>query len=208
MKGARNPVVASDGVPFLGLVVVAMVLAWQYGGISYALMPLALLVFLFLVFRDPPRDVPAIPLAVVSPVDGTVVEIGVTDRGALDGEAHVVRIRVNTLGAYTARCPTEGKLMDLRTAAPDGVAAGEAGGLWIRTDEDDDVLIQFSGNRFGIAPLALSGYGERVGQGQRCAYLRLTRFAEVQLPLNSRVLVAKGQRVSAGIDVLAMLPHR
>ncbi|MCH7854633.1 MAG: phosphatidylserine decarboxylase, partial [Proteobacteria bacterium] len=44
-------------------------------------------------------------------------------------------------------------------------------------------------------------------QGQRCAYLRLTRLAEVELPLAARILVTEGQRVSAGSDMLAKLPH-
>jgi phosphatidylserine decarboxylase len=77
----------------------------------------------------------------------------------------------------------------------------------VRTDEGDDVVLQFHGHRLGLAPLAFLGYGERVGQGQRCAYLRLTRLAEVQLPINGRILVQKGQKVSAGVDVLAKLPH-
>ena len=75
------------------------------------------------------------------------------------------------------------------------------------TDEGQNVVLQFDGNRFGIAPRALLRYGERVGQGQRCAYLRLTKFAEVLLPIDGRVLVTGGQRVSAGEDVLARLPH-
>ena len=83
----------------------------------------------------------------------------------------------------------------------------DANGLWVRTDEGDDVVLQFSGHRFGLAPRAFLQYGERVGQGQRCAYLRLTRLAEVELPLAARILVTEGQWVSAGRDVLAKLPH-
>jgi phosphatidylserine decarboxylase len=97
--------------------------------------------------------------------------------------------------------------MDLRGDQPRSSGPREASGLWLRTDEDDDVVLQFHGHRFGLAPRAFLRYGERVGQGQRCAYLRLTRFAEVQLPINGRVLVVTGQRVSAGSDVLAKLPH-
>ena len=97
--------------------------------------------------------------------------------------------------------------MDFRGADPEAAALGHANGLWVRTDADQDVVLQVHGHRFGCAPRAFLGYGERVGQGQRCAYLRLTRLAEVQLPINGRVLVEKGQKVSAGLDVLAKLPH-
>ncbi len=97
--------------------------------------------------------------------------------------------------------------MDLHSEPPERLVNNGSSGLWVRTDEDDDVVLQFHGHRFGLAPLAFLRYGERVGQGQRCAFLRLTRQAELQLPIASRVLVKAGQRVTAGADVLAKLPH-
>ena len=136
-----------------------------------------------------------------------MVEVSLTDKGVLNRDAHKIVIRVNSLGTYTARCPVEGKTKDFRGAMADSSDAGATSGLWLRTDEGDDVVLQFHAHRFGLAPLAFFGYGERVGQGQRCAYLRLTRLAEIQIPVNGRPLVKKGQQVSAGVDVLAKLPH-
>ncbi len=207
MRGRRNPFIAREGIPFLLVAVIAIGVCWQFAGPFYVAVPLLISIWLYLIFRDPVRAVPAVPLGVVSPVDGTVVEIGLTDSGALNDEAHKVFIRVNSLGTYTARCPVEGKIMDFRGALPDNATLGAASGLWVRTDEDHDVVLQFHGHRFGFAPLAFLGYGERVGQGQRCAYLRLTGLAEVQLPINGRIQVSVGQKVSAGMDVLAKLPH-
>ena len=207
MNNRRNPFVAREGIPFLVVVVAAILAVWQLDKLAYSLPLLLLLAWLILVFRDPIRAVPAVPLGVVSPVDGVVTEVSLTDAGALQGEAHRIVIRVNSLGTYTARCPTEGKIMDFSAAVPESAAIGSASGLWVQTDEGDDVILQFRGHRFGFAPAAFLGYGERVGQGQRCAYLRLTRFAEVQLPINSRVQVEVGQKIAAGVDVLAKLPH-
>ena len=207
MKGKHNPFAAREGLPFLIASVVAIVVAYQWGDYLYVTAATIIFIYLVLVFRDPIREIPAVPLGVVSPVDGTVVGVGLTGKGALNGEAHKIIIRVDSLGTYTARCPVEGKIMDLRVELSKSVAPAGTSGLWVRTDEGDDVILQFHGHRFGLAPLAFLGCGERVGQGQRCAYLRLTRFAEVQLPINGRVLVSEGQRVSAGSDVLAKLPH-
>ncbi len=203
----RIRLVASEGIPFLGAMAVVTAAVMHFWGLLYAVVPALLLIFLYLIFRDPKRQVPAVPLGVVSPADGVVIDVGVTDKGALDRESHRIVIRVNSLGTYTARCPIEGKIMDLHSDPPDRLATIESSGLWVRTDEDDDVVLQFRGHRFGLAPLAFLRYGERVGQGQRCAFLRLTRLAEVQLPIASRVLVKTGQRVTAGADVLAKLPH-
>ncbi len=207
LKGKRNPFVANEGIPFLFAALAAIVACLQFGLASFAVIPALLLLWFVLIFRDPRRAIPAVPLGVVSPVDGIVVEVGLTDKGALGAEAHKILVRVDSFGTYTARCPAEGKIMDFRAAVTDTAVAGACTGLWVQTDEGDDIVLQFHGHRLGLAPRAFLGYGERVGQGQRCAYLRLTRLAEVQLPINGRVMVEKGQRVSAGVDVLAKLPH-
>lgn len=207
MRGRRNPFVAREGIPFLIGALITTVATWQLAGWTYATFPALIFAWFMMVFRDPRRVIPAVPLGVVSPVDGTVVEVGLTDKGALNGDAHKIFIRVNSLGTYTSRCPVEGKIMDFRGAMADSAEAAVRSGLWVKTDEGDDVVLQFHGHRFGLAPLAFLGYGERVGQGQRCAYLRLARLAEVQLPINGRLLVKEGQSVSAGVDVLAKLPH-
>lgn len=207
MKGRRNPFIAREGLPFVAVAVLATALGWYYAGWPAGAPAALVLAWLVLVFRDPRRLVPAAPLGVVSPVDGTVVETGVSDHGALNGEVHRIRIRIDTFGTYTARSPSEGKVMDLRGVLPGGGSAGDPRGLWVRTDEDQDVLLKFRGYRLGIAPRAFIGFGERIGQGQRAAYLRLAREAEIELPLASRVLVSAGQAVRAGTTVLARLPH-
>ena len=207
MEARRNPFVASEGIPFLLLAVVACWLVFQFIGPLPTLAPALLLLWLFLVFRDPDRDIPAVPLGVVSPVDGRVVTVESVDKGVLQGEAHRVLIRVSSLGTYTARCPVEGKIMDLNALAADRVVDYRTNALWVQTDEGDDVVLQFRGYRFGLAPRSLVRFGERLGQGQRCAYLRLTRFAEVHLPIESRIVAQPGQEVVAGADLIAKVPN-
>ena len=208
MKESRYPLVAGEGIPVLLLAIAAAALCAYFVG-WIAAVPLALAsAVLFLLFRDPHRQVPSHPLAAVSPVDGYVVEVTTSAEGINGAAAHRIILRVDAFGAYTARSPVEGTILDPKTRRrPAPEAAGEHAGLWIRTDEGDDVLLRFHGYRFRLAPRAFSRYGERLGQGERCAYLRLTRYAEVWLPVNSRVQVAKGQRMRAGSDILGTLPH-
>ncbi len=206
MKGKRNPFVAREGLPWLFLVVAMFGLLLQYGDPVYLIIPVALFAWLFAIFRDPRRSIPAIPLGLVSPVDGTVIEVGLTDHSVLGGEAHRIVIEIDSLGTYTARCPVEGKIMDFRGDGEHEAVRKLSSGLWIRTDEGDDVVLQFKRHRFGLAPLAFLRFGERIGQGQRCAYLRLTKIAELQFPIHGRMLVEPGQRVVAGCDVLGKLP--
>ena len=206
MQGRRNPYVAREGIPFLIVAAVACWLAFRYFDPFYILLPAAMLVLFYLVFRDPRRTIPAVPLGVVSPVDGRITEVDLVDRGVLQGEAHRIFIRIDPLGTYTARCPVEGNIKDLNTIAADTVVDYRTNALWVRTDESDDVVLQFRGYRLGLAPASFVRYGERLGQGQRCAYLRLTRVAELHLPIESKILVSPGQRVTAGVDLIGKLP--
>ncbi len=207
LEGRRNPFVAREGAPFLLLVLVGLGFSVKYLDVIFVIVAVLLLVALFLVFRDPRRDIPASPLGVVSPVDGRVIKVDLVDKGVLQGEAHRIQIRINSLGTYTARAPIEGKISDLRSVAGDQVVDYRTNALWIKTDEGDDIVLQFHGYRFGLAPLSFARYGERVGQGQRCAYLRLARIAELHLPIESKILVKPGQTVVAGTQLIGKLTH-
>ncbi|MEL7185538.1 MAG: hypothetical protein AAFN50_03745 [Pseudomonadota bacterium] len=196
MHGRRNPFVAQEGLPLLVLVAAVIFLLIRYSDPLYAVLPGVAFVLLFLVFRDPRRKGPSVALGIVSPVDGEVVEVNHLEEGDLEQPAHRILIRVNSLGTYTARSPIEGHIKD----------PGSGRALWVQTDEGDDVLLKFTGHRFGLAPRSFARYGERLGQGQRCAYLRLTRFAEVQIPVDGKVNVEPGDTVVAGIDLLGSVP--
>lgn len=207
MEGRRNPFVAREGIPFLLVVAIACLTALRYLDLVFALFAALLFVALYLLFRDPRRVVPSAPLGVVSPVDGTVLGVDKVDKGVLQGAAHRIRLEVDSFGTYTARSPVEGKIMDLRSAAAEGEVGYETNALWLQTDEGDDIVLQFKGYRLGLAPRAIVRYGERIGQGKRCAYLRLTRFAEVHLPISSTVVIEPGDTVVAGSDLIGKLLH-
>ena len=208
MARSDYPIIAREGWPFL-LVNLALLVGAGRLEFYWVMVPLTLLlVFLILLFRDPSRAVPAQPLGVVSPCDGVVVSVTDTPRGILDREAKRVIIRVSSLGAYTARSPIGGLVMDLRDQGQLGTRLRGQGGLWVRTEGQEDVVLVFTGSRLIGRPKALVGYGERLGQGQRVAYLRLPDFAQVYLPQRALLAVKPGDSVIAGSDVLAELPRR
>jgi phosphatidylserine decarboxylase len=173
-------------------------------GLPFALVTVALI----LLFRDPERSVPSKPLSVLAPVDGRVLRVTPTDKGLLRREAMLIEIRVNPLGAYTMRSPVEGKVYDPRDNIGAGSRLSGRSGLWIHTDEEDDVVVCFAGLPGIGHPKAFVGYGERLGHGQRCAFLRLTQRCEVYLPASARVRVDPGDTVKAGVTTIAELSHK
>ena len=201
--------VASEGIPLLLIAAALTGALAYYVDFRYAVIPLVVTVILALLFRDPTRVVPAAPLGVVSPVDGTVTEVSETaDDPGGNGAAHRICIRVNSLGTYTARSPVEGKVMERQARMSSESKPPNHGGLYLQTDEGINVSLHFRGHRLGLVPRTFLRFGERVGQGERCGWLRLTKIAEVQLPATGRVLVSAGEKVTAGSSLIAKLPHR
>lgn len=205
LEGRRNPFVAREGIPFLLIAAAGFLGALRHLDWLLAVLTGLLFVALWLLFRDPRRRVPSAPLGVVSPVDGTVVSVDTVNTGVFQGDAHRVRIDIDAFGTYTARSPVEGKILDLDSLDASKVVDYETHALWVQTDEGDDVVLQFFGYRLGLAPKAIVQFGERIGQGKRCAFLRLARSAEVHLPATSSVLVKPGDVVSAGTDLIGKL---
>ncbi len=205
MARKRFPIIAAEGVPLLVLTAALLVAAFHWFGWAAALPLLLALIAMVLLFRDPARDVPAAPSTVLAPCDGIVEAVGATNDTVLEREALKLTLKVDNFGAYTARSPIEGKVLDPR----DNVSAGSRllgiNGLWVRSDEGDDVVTLFRGPRYVGSPAGFIRYGERIGQGQRCAYLRLARRAEVLVPASSKLLVEAGDRVAAGVTGLAKL---
>jgi phosphatidylserine decarboxylase len=191
----------------LALVAVLGVVVVRYANPWLALIPVILFFYLFLLFRDPRRPVPSVALGVVSPADGEVVSVEKTEACFLPGDTYRIRIRIDSFGTYTARSPVEGTIMDLRADAPENSDC-PSNALWVKTDEGASVVLQFHGYRFGLAPRSFVGFGQRIGQGHRCAYLRLAKYADVFMPATGRVSVAPGDKVLAGSGVLGSIQRR
>ncbi len=207
MQGRRNPFVAQEGIPFLIAALVLVWLTWRYLPHVWLALPVAAFIVSFLVFRDPVRAIPSSALGIVSPVDGTIVQVDTVTEGSLHGDAHRIVIRVDAMGTYTARSPVEGIVKSLSSRAAGKAVDYPTNALWIQTDEGDDVVMSFRSFPFRVAPRALVGYGERLGQGQRCAYLRLARYVELHLPIASKIVAEEGRTVVAGTDLLGTVPH-
>ena len=197
--------ITGEGWPWLILLAFCGFLVAVNWGPLWASPFAVLCIILFLLFRDPNRSVPPLPLAVIAPIDGRITEISRQFDDTLPGDWTRITIKTNHFGAYTIRSPIEGSILDVREQARELNMTGVPSGLWVRSEEADDVVLLFPSDCWGLAPKAFVRYGERVGQGQRFAYLRLASCAEVYLPRTADVCVLEGDRVLAGTAILAEL---
>lgn len=204
MAANRYPLIAREGWPSIGLLgALAVVVLVQFGWAWSMPLWIVVGVLLFL-FRDPSRQVPSTPMAVVSPADGEVRAIETVTDPYLDREAQRVTIHMGNLGVFSTRAPTEGKMLEPKRASDPNLPHG----VWLQTDEGEDLVIVMNRGPLRNAPRCYVRFGERVGQGQRCGFITLGSDIDVYLPTSSRVKVQPGDRVHAGSDVIAMLVHK
>ncbi len=214
-SGRFRPYVAREGWLLIAATVVSGFAASFYFGLWVALPLWCFCLLLGYLFRDPARVIPPVPLAVVSPADGTVVAVGQVYDHYLERDALRVFIHMSRLGSYVTRAPIEGKIIQhwyesitQRRERNEGDTVLEHYAVWLQSDENDDVVLAVGVGKRALKPVFYHHSGERIGQGERCGLVRFGGYIEVLLPLNSRVEVAEGDQVMAGADILAMLVHQ
>lgn len=200
----RNTLISRQGlVPLLTATLAAM-LVLHFVGLLESLPFWALALLVLVLFRDPERDIPSIPLTVLSPADGRVVSITQTDDPYLKRPSLKVSIDMNASGVYTTRSPISGKVLE-----PPNNPAGrqQPHGVWLQTDEGDDIVLVMNRGRLHHKPRCYIRFGDRIGQGKRCGFVHLGGRVDLYLPENSRPQVSVGTGVRAGSDVIARLVH-
>lgn len=200
----RNTLISRQGLVPLLAATLAAVLVLHFIGLRESLAFWGLGLLVLVLFRDPERDIPSIPLTVLSPADGRVVVIEKTDDPYLRRPSLKVTINMNAYGVFTTRSPIGGKVLE-----PPSIIDGKLHphGVWLQTDEGDDIVLVMNRGRLNNKPRCYIRFGDRVGQGKRCGFVHLGGLVDMYLPENSQPLVAVGAAVQAGSDVIARLIH-
>ena len=197
--------IAREGVaPLLAAILVA-VMVMRFMGTVPSLFFWVLAVLLLVLFRDPERDIPSRPMAVLSPADGKVVAIRTGEHDPyLLRQSTLVTVQMSPYGVFTTRSPIEGKVLEPPNYPGDG---RKPHGVWLQTDEGDDIVMVMTRGRLNTEPRCYIRFGERTGQGKRCGFVHLGGRVDIYLPENSRLVVAEGDVVHSGSDTIATLVH-
>jgi phosphatidylserine decarboxylase len=196
--------IAREGLTPLLAVILAAVVVMHFMGALPSLVFWLLGLLIIILFRDPERDIPSQPLAVVSPADGKVVAIRTGDDPYLQRKSIRVTVQMHPYGVFTTRSPIEGKVLEPPNYPDD---ARKPHGVWFQTDEGDDIVMVMTRGRLNSQPRCYIRFGERTGQGKRCGFVHLGGRVDIYLPENSRVTVAEGDVVHGGSDRIATLVH-
>ena len=193
--------------PPLALGVIAAALGWP--GTAGALLALAAFVAIF--FRDPERQPPADPSAVVSPADGRVTDVVQETFEGRPGRR--ISIFLAIWNVHVNRAPMSGRLERVEYRPGKFYAAmrsrasaeNEQNVFYLDTDRGRIVFKQVAG---WIARRVVSwkSPGDSVKLGERIGLIRFGSRMDLWLPDGAEILVRPGEKVAGGTSVVARWP--
>jgi phosphatidylserine decarboxylase len=207
-----HPLIAREGWPFLiGSVAISLLVAWWAGWWSIPFWLLSVFVLQF--FRDPPREVPDDPRAVVSPADGRIVEVGRAQDPYLKRDALKISVFMNVFNVHSNRSPVDGAVKErwyfpgafVNAALDKASLENERNALWLRTAAGADVTCVQVAGLIARRILCYVQPGASLVRGERYGFIRFGSRVDVYLPPDAEPKAALGDKVYAAESVLAWL---
>jgi phosphatidylserine decarboxylase len=209
-----HPIVAREGWPFLSVAVALAVAVGALAGWWWSAPLWLAALFVLQFFRDPAREVPADPRAVVSPADGRIVAVEKARDPYLERDALKISVFMNVFNVHSNRSPVDGTVRRrwyhagsfLNAALDKASSENERNALWFRTRCGRDVTCVQVAGLIARRILCYVGEGAELARGDRYGFIRFGSRVDLYLPPASEPQAALGDRVYAAETVLARLP--
>lgn len=199
-------------LPFVILAAVALLIQWYVAAILFS----AIAAFLLNFFRDPHRLGSERHVDVLSPADGTIVQIkDVPDGEVWPGLTRQISIFMSVFDVHVNRAPITGKLVHYRYNPGKKLAAMvEKSSL-----ENEQNLVVVTDARGGtVAFKQIAGLlarrivfdkkeGDEVVRGERVGMIKFGSRVDVFLPPNATVKVKMRDKVKVALTVIAEIPE-
>lgn len=205
----------SAGWPFiLGAIVLALVPGVAAGWV-WSIPGFVLAVICLSFFRDPHREIPRLAHAVLSPADGRIMIAGPpTGQNVPAGSWQQISIFLSPLDVHVNRIPLSGRVTHMEYHPGRFLPAykKESGDLneyteiWLDHGPQTIVVRQIVG-LLARRVVCRVGVGETVAAGQRYGVMKFGSRMDLFIPTDATLRVAVGDRVVAGITVLAELSN-
>jgi len=213
LKNEGVPIV-KEGLPFLGLSLMASVAFWIGGWWPLSVFFLALSLFIAFFFRNPERLAPVGAQLVCSPADGKVIFVGLAKENEfIKEEVQKVSIFMSIWNVHVNRVPIDATVKNIKHHRGRFMAAFED-----RASEENErncmlletakgvkiVLVQVAGlvaRRIVCYP----NVGAFILKGQRFGLIRFGSRCDIYFPKEAQILVKTGDTVLGGETLLAEL---
>lgn len=208
-----HPILAREGWPFIAGALVLAFLAWFLAGFLWSLPLWIVAIFVIQFFRDPPREVPSLASAVLSPADGRIVKVQKEQDVHTQREALLVSVFMNVFNVHSNRSPVDGVVESVTYSRGSFINAdldkasteNERNAMVMRLDSGERITVVQVAGLIARRILCYVKAGDRLNRGQRYGFIRFGSRVDVYLPVGARPRVAVGDLVHATTTVLAEL---
>ncbi len=208
-----HPLIAREGWPFLGSGIVVSVAVHFFLGFVWALPFWAATLFVLQFFRDPAREAPGDPQAVLAPADGRIVAVGKARDPYLERDALKISVFMNVFNVHSNRSPVDGAVKKrwyhagsfLNAALDKASLENERNALWLRTRGGEDVTCVQIAGLVARRILCYVEEGAELARGQRYGFIRFGSRVDLYLPPDAEPRAALGDKVYATETILARL---
>jgi phosphatidylserine decarboxylase len=196
-------------LPFIILAALALLLQWYIAAIVFG----AIAAFLLNFFRDPQRSGSERHIDVLSPADGTVVQIkDVPDGEVWPGLTRQISIFMSVFDVHVNRAPITGRIIHYRYSAGKKIAAfAEKSSL-----ENEQNLVVVEAPHALVAFKQIAGLlarrivfdkkeGDTVVRGERVGMIKFGSRVDVFLPAGADIKVKLRDKTKVGLTVIAEL---
>jgi len=192
-----------------GCLLAAIVIAWLAAW-PYAVPVLLLGVFFLWFFRDPERQIPTLPGAVVSPGDGKVTNVSMWTSGGTPRNR--ISIFLSVFDVHVNRSPIAGVIRDVRYQRGKFLNAMQANSA----EENEQNIVTVEGEGRTVIFKQIAGLiarrivfnfkvGDRVTCGERVGLIKFGSRVDVLFDRDAAIQVKLGDRVKGGATILAVL---
>ena len=193
----------------LGALLAAGVIAWLAAW-PYAVPLLLMGAFCLWFFRDPERQIPANPGAVVSPGDGKVTDVSLVTTGGTPRNR--ISIFLSVFDVHVNRSPIAGVIREVRYQRGKFLNAMGAHSA----DENEQNIVTVEGDGRTVIFKQIAGLiarrivfdfkvGDHVARGERVGLIKFGSRVDVLFDPDAALQVKIGDRVKGGATVLAVL---
>jgi len=208
-----HPIIAREGWPFIGGGLVLSLLVSACCG-WWSLPFWMFTVFALQFFRDPAREIPQDPEAILSPVDGRIVVVERARDPYRDTEALKISVFMNVFNVHSQKSPADctvtaveynkGKFLnaDLDKASTEN----ERNAVLATTASGREITFVQVAGLVARRILCYTKVGEKLTRGERYGFIRFGSRVDMYLPVDAQAQVAIGDKVTGVNTVLARLP--
>lgn len=194
-------------IPVILLGAIALLIQWYPAAIVLG----AVAAFLLNFFRDPSRAGSSRHVDVLSPADGTVVQVkDIADGEVWPGLTKQVSIFMSVFDVHVNRAPISGKIVHYRYNPGKRIAAFSDKSS---TDNEQNLIV-IEGERQTVAFKQIAGLlarrivfdmkeGDRVARGERIGMIKFGSRVDVFLPAHANVKVKMKDKTKVGLTIIA-----